>query len=157
MSPSPCLLHGVDSLTLSHFHTQHSGLLPCTHCLHFCVSICVHMCVGGGGEGSRSGTMLSQSPTQRPHAHMSPQHPPRHLLSLKVSLFPRKRMAVASLCAWPPSHVGVGVCKRGCVWDYTCEWVCVGGTTLVYGCVWGVYLVAPSPIVFWRSVWYSVG
>ena len=49
MGPSPCLLHGVDSLAPSHFHTQHSGVLPCTHCLHLCVSICVH----GVGRGVR--------------------------------------------------------------------------------------------------------
>ena len=55
---------------------------------------------------------------------------------------------MASLCAWPPSHAGVGVCKRGvCGWDYTCVCVCV--------CV--VYLLAPSPIVLCRSGWYSVG
>ena len=34
--------------------------------------------------------------------------------------------------------------------------VCVGGTTLVYGCVWGVS-GGPLPHCFMESVWYSVG
>jgi hypothetical protein len=140
MSPSPCLLHGVDSLTLSRFHPQHSGLLPCTHCLHSCV--CLFVCMGWGGRGR-----LQIWDNAIPITHPAPKCTRRYILSLKVSVFPTKRMAIASLCAWPPSHVGVGVCRRG---------VCVGGTTRVYGCVWGVYLVAPSPIVLWRSVWYSV-
>ena len=38
MGPSPCLLHGVDSLTPSHSALRSPALL----------SISVHMCVGGG-------------------------------------------------------------------------------------------------------------
>jgi hypothetical protein len=61
MSPSPCLLHGVDfrASTLPHSALRSPALL----------SICVHG-VGGGGKrvGSRSGTLLSQLPTKHPHA-----------------------------------------------------------------------------------------
>ena len=38
-----------------------------------------------------------------------------------------------SFRALPPSHVGVGVCKRGvCGWDYTC----VVGVSTALGCAW---------------------
>ena len=50
--PLPTSWRGLShAFTLSSFHTQRSGLLPCTHCLHLCVSISVHMCVWVGVRG----------------------------------------------------------------------------------------------------------
>jgi hypothetical protein len=113
--PLPTSWRGLShAFTLPQFHTQ----LSCPiRIVSTCVCLFVCICVGGGKRvGSSSGTILSQSPTQHPHALIGTSCRSKCLSFLRNVW-----------CAWPPSHVGVGVCKRGvCGWDYTCVWVCVG-------------------------------